>query len=142
MNTVLTELAKLHATVVFAKVEAEAVPELSLKYAITAVPAFVFLQVSISMCVCDRREHLHQLRMYLFPPYRMVSLKRCLRAPMPPSLPLPWHGWRSSRLRLLRLPQSRALLLLLLLLLHPASWALSSKRGCARLWRLHRSCSS
>ncbi len=45
MNTVLEELAKLHPAVAFGKVEAEAVPELSLKYTITAVPAFVFLQV-------------------------------------------------------------------------------------------------
>ncbi|XP_062927867.1 glutaredoxin 3 [Mobula hypostoma] len=44
MNEVLNELAKEYAHVVFIKLEAESVPEISEKYEISAVPTFLFFK--------------------------------------------------------------------------------------------------
>lgn len=44
MNEVMAELAKEHTHTTFVKIEAEAVPEVSQKYEIAAVPTFIFLK--------------------------------------------------------------------------------------------------
>ena len=45
LNEIFSKLASQHTHLVFAKVEAEKVPEISEKYAIEAVPHFLFLKV-------------------------------------------------------------------------------------------------
>ncbi|KAI8490326.1 Glutaredoxin 3 [Branchiostoma belcheri] len=44
MNDVMTELAKEHLQVKFVKIEAEAVPEISERYEVVAVPTFIFIK--------------------------------------------------------------------------------------------------
>ncbi|KAM9807103.1 glutaredoxin 3 [Syngnathus typhle] len=56
MNEVLTELAKQHAKATFVKLEAEAVPEVSEKYAIASVPTFVLFKGGVQV---DRLDGAH-----------------------------------------------------------------------------------
>lgn len=57
MDNVFTQLAKMHTDVRFVKVDAEAVPEVSLRYELAVVPTFVFLLVC-SQAKCLRCDHL------------------------------------------------------------------------------------
>ena len=52
VDDVIKELAKRTPSATFARVEAEAVVELSEKFTVTAVPTVVLLKVCLCVCVC------------------------------------------------------------------------------------------
>jgi len=86
MNAVFAELARAHPALAFLQVEAEKVPDVAEKYAIKAVPSFVFLLVCLFSLLRDIDWGASLTSCW---PHARVGVKREGRSSPPSKVPTP-----------------------------------------------------